>query len=118
MCSHKSDDSSWDQSYLDTVAATGSEDIRIIEHNHYRTRRVEVATYYLNKMPYKTLPGENYIFHRFIILPDKDQKENVLNKLRSQKILAKSVFEPNSFVLEQLSFMNKQLNSLVISLWI
>ena len=86
------------KSYLDTVAAAVlREDMRIIEHNRYRKRRVEVATYYLNKMPYKTLPGENYIFHRFIILPDKNEKQNVLNKLRSEKILAKSVFEPNSF---------------------
>ena len=99
VCSHKTDDNLiGTKSYLDTVAAAVlREDMRIIEHNRYRTRRVEVATYYLNKMPYKTLPGENYIFHRFIILPDKHEKENVLNKLRSQKILAKSVFEPNSF---------------------
>ena len=48
-------------------------------------------------MPYKTLPGENYIFHRFIILPEKHEKQRVLDRLRSEKILAKSVFEPNSF---------------------
>ena len=54
------------------------------------------ATYYLNKLPYKTLSGKNYIFHRFIILPEKDDKQNLINKLKSQKILAKSVFEPNT----------------------
>ena len=83
-------------SYLDTVAAAVLREDMRIEHNRYRKRRVEVATYYLNKMPYKTLPGENYIYHRFIILPDKHEKQNVLNKLRSEKI-AKSVFEPNSY---------------------
>lgn len=99
VCSHKTDGNLvGTKSYLDTVAAAVlREDIRLIKHNRYRTRRVEVATFYLNKMPYKSLPGENYIFHRFIILPDKNEKQNLLNKLRSEKILAKSVFEPNSF---------------------
>ena len=99
ICSHKTKHNLiGTKSYLDTIAAAVlREDMRIIEHNRYRKRRVEIATYYLNKMPYKTLPGENYIFHRFIILPDKNKKQDLLNKLRSQKILAKSVFEPNSF---------------------
>ena len=99
VCSHKTKNKLiGTKSYLDTVsAAVLREDIRLIKLHNYRQRRVEVATYYINKLPYKTLPGENYIFHRFIILPDKDEKQNVLHKLRSEKILAKSVFEPNSY---------------------
>jgi len=103
VCSHKTENNViGTKSYLDTVAAAVlREDMRLINLHNYRKRRVEIATYYMNKMPYKTLPGENYIFHRFIILPEKDEKQNLLNKLRSQKILAKSVFEPNSYDCER-----------------
>ena len=85
------------KSYLDTTsAAVLNCDIKLIELNQYRKKKVEIATYYKNKLPYKTLSGENYIFHRFIILPEKDEKQNLLEKLKSQKILAKSVYEPNT----------------------
>lgn len=85
------------KSYLDTVAAAVLNcDIKLIDEMQYRQRRVEIATYYKNKLPYKTLSGENYIFHRFIILPEKDEKQNLLEKLKSQKILAKSVYKPNT----------------------
>lgn len=98
ICSHTT--SQWGvgtKSYLDTVsAAVLLKDIELIEQMQYRQRRVEIATYYINNLPYKTLSGKNYIFHRFILLPEKDEKQAVLEKLRSQKILAKSVFEPNT----------------------
>lgn len=98
ICSHKT--SEWGigtKSYLDaTSAAVLNCDIKLIEQMQYRQRKVEIATYYINKLPYKTLSGKNYIFHRFIILPDKDEKQALLEKLKSQKILAKSVYEPNT----------------------
>jgi len=98
ICSHTT--SQWGigtKSYLDTIAAAVLlKDIELIEQMQYRQHRVEIATYYLNKLPYKTLSGKNYIFHRFIILPEKDEKQTLLKKLKSQKILAKSVFEPNT----------------------
>lgn len=98
ICSHTTNNmGTGTKSYLDTIAAAVLNcDIKLIEKMQYRQRRVEVATYYLNKLPYKTLSGKNYIFHRFIILPEKDEKQNLINKLKSQKILAKSVFEPNT----------------------
>jgi dTDP-4-amino-4,6-dideoxygalactose transaminase len=98
ICSHKT--SNWGvgtKSYLDTTsAAVLLKDIELIEQFKYRQRKVEIATYYLNKLPYKTLTGKNYIFHRFIILPERDEKQNLLKKLKSEKILAKSVYEPNT----------------------
>ena len=99
ICSHTTNNLGiGTKSYLDTVsAAVLNKDIEIIEQCKYRQRRVEIATYYINKIPYKTLSGENYIYHRFIILPEKDEKKLVIDKLNSQKILAKSVFEPNSY---------------------
>jgi len=98
VCSHQTNELGiGTKSYLDTVAAAVLNcDIKIIEEMQYRQRRVEIATYYKNKLPYKTLSGENYIFHRFIILPEKDEKQNLLEKLKSQKILAKSVYKPNT----------------------
>jgi dTDP-4-amino-4,6-dideoxygalactose transaminase len=85
------------KSYLDTIsAAVLNTDIKLIEKNNYRQRRVDIATYYINNLPYNYLNGENYIFHRFIILTDKHNKQEVINKFKSQKILAKSVFKANT----------------------
>ena len=97
ICSHRTvNNIIGTKSYLDTVAAAVvSKDMELIEQHSYRKKKVEIATFYLNNLPYKTLPGENYIFHRFIILPEKDEKQNVIDKLKLQKILAKGVYEPN-----------------------
>jgi len=98
ICSHQTTE--WGvgtKSYLDsTSAAVLNCDIKLIEQNEYRRRRAEIATYYINKLPYKTLGGKNYIFHRFIILPEKHEKELLLENLKSQRILAKSVYKPNT----------------------
>jgi dTDP-4-amino-4,6-dideoxygalactose transaminase len=98
ICSHTT--SQWGigtKSYLDTTsAAVLNCEIKLIQQNEYRKRRVEIATYYLNKLPYKTLSGKNYIFHRFIILPDKTDKEDLLKALKSEKILSKSVYGANT----------------------
>jgi len=98
ICSHTSTYKNYGtKSYLDTVsAAVLTKDIELIKQNDYRRRRLEIATYYINNLPYKTLSGENYIFHRFIILTDRYDKQDVIKAFNSQKILAKSVFEPNS----------------------
>jgi len=98
ICSHTTNDLGvGTKSYLDAVSASVlNKDIELIKQNQYRQRRVDIATYYINNIPYKTLSGENYIFHRFIILTDKNEKQAVIEKLNSQKILAKSVFEPNT----------------------
>ena len=97
ICSHKTvGNVIGTKSYLDTVAAAVvSKDMELIEQYSYRKKKVEIATFYLNNLPYKTLLGENYIFHRFIILPEKDEKQSLLDKLKSQKILAKGVYESN-----------------------
>ena len=100
ICSHTTNNSGiGTKSYLDTVsAAVLNKDIELINKNNYRQRRVDIATYYINNLPYKTLSGENYIYHRFIILTDRNDKQAVIEALNSQKILAKSVFKPNTGV--------------------
>ena len=46
------------KSYLDTIAAgVLNTDIKLIEQNNYRQHRVNIATYYINNLPYKTLSG-------------------------------------------------------------
>ena len=98
ICSHTT--SQWGvgtKSYLDTVsAAVLLKEIELIEQLQYRQHKVEIATYYINKLPYKTLSGKNYIFHRFIILPDRDERENLLKAFKSEKILAKAVYGANT----------------------
>ena len=85
------------KSYLDTVAAAVlNKEMILIEQNQYRKKKVEVATFYINNLPYKTLSGQNYIFHRFILLPKKDEQEDLVNNLKSQKILAKPVYAANT----------------------
>jgi dTDP-4-amino-4,6-dideoxygalactose transaminase len=98
VCSHTSTFRNFGtKSYLDTLSASVLiKDIELIEQNQYRQRRLDIATYYINNLPYKTLSGENYIFHRFIILTDRDKKQDVIKAFNSQKILAKSIFPPNS----------------------
>ena len=88
ICSNRKDgNAAGTKSYLDTVAAAVvSKDMELIEQYSYRKKKVEIATFYLDNLPYKTLLGENYIFHRFIILPEKDEKQDLINKLKSQKI--------------------------------
>ena len=85
------------KSYLDTVAAAVlNKEMILIEQNQYRKKKVEIATFYMNNLPYKTLSGQNYIFHRFILLPKKDEQEDLVNNLKSQKILAKPVYAANT----------------------
>jgi len=100
ICSHTTNELGvGTKSYLDTIsAAVLNKDIELIEKMQYRPHKVEVATYYINNLPYKTLSGENYIYHRFIILPERHEKLALLEALNSQKILAKSVFKPNTNV--------------------
>ena len=85
------------KSYLDTVAAAVlNKDMILMDKNQYRAQKVKVATYYKNNLPYKTLSGENYIYHRFIILPEKDERNTLVEKLKSEKILAKPVYAANT----------------------
>ena len=98
ICAHTT--SEWGvgtKSYLDTTsAAVLLKEIQLIKQNNYRKKKVEIATYYLDKLPYKTLSGKNYIFHRFIILPELNVKETLLKAFKSERILAKSVYQANT----------------------
>jgi dTDP-4-amino-4,6-dideoxygalactose transaminase len=96
ICSHTTDNNIiGTKSYLDTTsAAVLLKDMELIETNHYRAKRRAIAEFYKNNLPFETLKGINYIYHRFIIFP-KD-KQQVLSLFNSKKILAKSVFEANT----------------------
>ena len=96
VCSHTSHgDIIGTKSYLDTSsAAVLVKDIELIEKNNYRQKRQDVANFYKQHLPFETLKGDNYIYHRFIIFPEN--KQELLEKFRSKKILAKSVFAANT----------------------
>ena len=96
ICSHCSDGKFiGNKSYLDTTsAAVLVKDIELIEIHRYRAKRRAVANYYEKHLPFKTLAGKNFIYHRFIIFPE--DKQTALELFKSKKILAKSVFASNS----------------------
>jgi dTDP-4-amino-4,6-dideoxygalactose transaminase len=96
ICSHTSEgEFIGTKSYLDTTsAAVLVKDIELIEINKYRAKRCAVADYYKNNLPFDTLAGDNYIYHRFIIFPKDKQK--TLDQFKTKKILAKPVFAANT----------------------
>ena len=81
------------KSYLDNVScAVLLKEIQIFEELQYRKRKVEIATWYKDNLPYESIPGENYIWARYTILtPLKDSKD-VLESLRKVGCLALSMY--------------------------
>ena len=86
------------KSFLDnTSCAVLLKEIQLYEQFEYRERRNQIATWYNNNLPFKSIPGENYIWERFSMFVPSDQVAYVLNKLHSIKCLARTMFkEPMS----------------------
>ena len=63
-------------------------DISQIEKNNKKNCRTRCSAIILS--------GKNYIFHRFIILPELNVKETLLKAFKSERILAKSVYQANT----------------------
>tara|TARA_Y100001972_G_scaffold35137_1_gene43526 strand:+ start:1353 stop:2438 length:1086 start_codon:yes stop_codon:yes gene_type:complete len=82
------------KSFMDvTSCAVLLKEIELFEQNQYRERRRQVATWYNNNLPYKSIPGENYIWERYsMFVPSKDVVE-VLERLHSIRCLAKTMFK-------------------------
>ena len=66
---------------------------RAFEQNQYRTRRRHIATWYNNNLPYKSIPGENYIWERYSMFVPSEQVTEVLDRLHSVKCLARTMFK-------------------------
>ncbi len=86
------------KSFLDnTSCAVLLKEIELYEQFDYRERRRQIATWYNNNLPFKSIPGENYVWERFSMYVPSDKVGNVLDKLHSIKCLARTMFkEPMS----------------------
>lgn len=82
------------KSFMDvTSCAVLLKEIELFEQNQYRERRRQVATWYNNNLPYKSIPGENYIWERYSMFVPSNEVVEVLNRLHSIKCLAKTMFK-------------------------
>ena len=82
------------KSYMDnTSCAVLLKEIELFEQLEYRKRRVEIATWYNDKLPYKSVPGENYIYERYTMSVPFEEVETVIQKLNSVRCLAKTFFK-------------------------
>lgn len=82
------------KSFLDnTSCAVLLKEFDLFEQNQYRERRRQIATWYINNLPYKCIPGKNYIWERYSMKVPSDEVGNVLEKLHSIKCLARTMFK-------------------------
>jgi len=86
------------KSFLDnTSCAVLLKEIQLYEQFEYRERRNQIATWYNDNLPFKSIPGENYIWERFSMFVPSEQVASVLEKLHSVNCLARTMFkEPMS----------------------
>jgi len=108
------------KSFMDvTSCAVLLKEINLFEQNKYRERRRQVATWYNNNLPYKSIPGENYIWERYSLFVPFNEVAYVLDKLQSVKCLARTMFKQpvNSFEFyknrKDLPQVNEFVNNLV-----
>jgi dTDP-4-amino-4,6-dideoxygalactose transaminase len=81
------------KSYLDnTSCAVLLKEIEIFEKNEYRKLRRYNASWLDNNLPYKRIPGENYISEKFLIEVSEYEVSEVLNQLKNANCLAKKYF--------------------------
>ena len=82
------------KSFLDnTSCAVLLTEISLFEQNQYRERRRQIATWYNENLPFKSVQGENYIWERYSMFVPFDQVDNVLNNLHSVRCLARTMFK-------------------------
>lgn len=82
------------KSYMDnTSCAVLLKEIEIFEQFQYRKKRDEIAKWYKNNLPYKNVPGENYIWERYTMEVPEYEVESVISKLNNVGCLAKTFFK-------------------------
>ena len=82
------------KSFLDnTSCAVLLKELEFFEQDQYRERRRQIATWYKNNLPYKCIPGENYIWERYSLNVPSNEVDQVLDKLHSIKCLARTMFK-------------------------
>ena len=108
------------KSFLDnTSCAVLLKEIQLYEQFEYRERRNQIATWYNNNLPYKSIPGENYIWERYSMFVPYNEVDDVLERLHSIKCLARTMFKqpvntyPFYEMRKELPQVNKFVNNLV-----
>ena len=82
------------KSFLDnTSCAVLLKEIELYEQYEYRQRRCQIATWYNDNLPFKSVVGENYIWERFSMFVPSEQVDKVVNKLHSINCLARTMFK-------------------------
>jgi len=82
------------KSFLDnTSCAVLLKELELFERFEYRKRRRQIATWYVNNLPYKSIVGKNYIWERYSMFVPFDEVDDVMNKLHSIKCLARTMFK-------------------------
>ena len=82
------------KSFLDnTSCAVLLKEIQLYEQFEYRECRRQNATWYINNLPFKSIPGENYVWERFSMFVPSEQVASILNKLHSINCLARTMFK-------------------------
>ena len=82
------------KSFMDvTSCAVLLKEIELFEQNQYRERRRQIATWYNNNLPYKSIPGENYIWERYSMFVPSKEVVDVLDRLHSVRCLARTMFK-------------------------
>ena len=62
----KTNSRNWNKEFLDnTSCAVLLKELEFFERDQYRERRRQIATWYNNNLPYKCIPGKNYIWERY-----------------------------------------------------
>ena len=54
--------------------------VKVFERDQYRERRRQIATWYNNNLPFKCIPGKNYIWERYSLNVPFDEVDKVLDK--------------------------------------
>lgn len=88
------------KSFMDnTSCGVLLKEFEFFEQNKYRERRRQIATWYKDNLPYKCIPGENYIWERYSIYVPFNEVADVLERLHAIKCLARTMFKQplNSF---------------------
>jgi len=82
------------KSYMDmTSCAVLLKEIELFEQNNYREHRRQIATWYINNLPYENIPGENYVWERYTMSVPSHEVDEVIEKLNSVKCLARTFFK-------------------------
>lgn len=82
------------KSYMDmTSCAVLLKEIELFEQHQYREQRRQVASWYINNLPYENIPGENYVWERYTMSVPSYEVDEVIEKLNSVKCLARTFFK-------------------------